>query len=85
MGRHDMGPSLRYVSRKFTSAALRRCEYARVTSSMRMTVSGDKMPCAVGHEGSVSHDASTECDSLTLDAAERLLLLLKAVVSLSIC
>jgi len=32
---------------------------------MRMTVSGDKRPCEVGKEGSVSLEASTDCDSVT--------------------
>ena len=57
-----------------------------------MTVSGESIPCAVGQEGSVSQDASTDWESFTRERPEALLLPLllpslmdvKAALSLSI-
>lgn len=59
IGRHAMGPLLRYVSRKLSSGAER--ELA-VISSIRWTISGDRRPWAVGKQGRVSDAARTELD-----------------------
>lgn len=55
-----MGPNLRYVSRKYETASLRR--RFLVISSIRMTVSGERRPCAVGKDGKVSVPERTELD-----------------------
>lgn len=62
MAKQDMGPCRLYVSKNRIKASLR-CPLRRVSSSSRMTVSGDKRPCAVGKEGSVSQLANTELES----------------------
>ena len=65
MGRHDKGPCWRYVSKKESRASLR-CPWL-LSLSIRITVSGERIPWAVGKDGSVSQDASTELDNLTED------------------
>jgi hypothetical protein len=62
IGRQERGPSFRYVFKKDNTAGLR--FPSSVSSSIRMTVSGDKSPWAVGKEGSVSQLARTELESL---------------------
>lgn len=63
IGRHDKGPCFWYVSKKESRASLR-CPWL-LSLSIRITVSGDRIPWAVGNAGSVSQDASTELDNLT--------------------
>mmetsp|Transcript_8456 Transcript_8456/g.12691 ORF Transcript_8456/g.12691 Transcript_8456/m.12691 type:complete len:106 (-) Transcript_8456:582-899(-) len=60
MGRHAMGPSLLYVRRKFSTASL--LVALDVMISIRITVSGDRSPRAVGNDGRVSLDDNTELD-----------------------
>lgn len=61
IGRHAIGPSLRYVSRKLSRGAERDLA-AAVMSSIRWTISGDRRPWAVGKQGRVSFAARTELD-----------------------
>ena len=62
IGRHAIGPSLRYVSRKRTRGAERELVAEAVISCIRWTISGDRRPCAVGKQGRVSDAARTELD-----------------------
>lgn len=55
--RQDMGPCCRYVFKKVETASLPRPPL--VISSILETVSGLRIPCAVGKEGSVSDSART--------------------------
>lgn len=60
--RQLIGPFLRYCLRNRSTASLL-CASSSTSSSMRITVSGESNPWAVGKEGSVSPSANTEFES----------------------
>lgn len=64
IGKQDMGPLRRYWRRNIFRASLR--SPSSTISSIRFTVSGERIPCAVRKEGSVSQEARTDWDSLTV-------------------
>lgn len=59
-----MGPFERYVRKKAATAIF--SWPPLVATSIRDTVSGLKIPCAVGKLGSVSQEANTELDNRQL-------------------
>lgn len=70
--RQDMGPCFRYVFRNVETASL--SDPPCVTRSILDTVSGLKIPCAVGKLGNVSQLTNTEFDRL------QLLILLRSLI-----